>query len=136
MCHSITISGNPLMSSDLDELANLLVLDHVHFRKLELAGCSLGDAGLSKLAAALPGQMNSLQVLDISDNHGAVKSDILRHSLNQLRELRKLNLASSTRLDSRYPIFDEAAIHNWSLTELDLSCIVVGLPPLLLSGRS
>jgi len=124
-CHSITMSGNPLLSSDVDELASLLVLDHVHFRKLELAGCSLGDAGLSKLAVGLAGQMDSLQVLDISDNQGVVKSDILRHSLNQLRALRKLNIASSTRLDSRYPVVDEAAIHNWSLTELDLSCIAL-----------
>ncbi|KAM4054739.1 leucine rich repeat protein [Hirsutella rhossiliensis] len=36
-CHSVSLSGNPLALPDVDEFANILVLDHVHFKKLDLA---------------------------------------------------------------------------------------------------
>lgn len=55
-CHSVSLSGNPIAPHDVDELANLFGLDYVRFKKLHLAKCALGDAGLSKLWMGLAGQ--------------------------------------------------------------------------------
>ena len=115
------------MASD-NFVANLLVLDHVSFRKLELSGCSLGDAGLSKFWTGLSGQAKSLETIDTSDNQGVVKFDIMRHTLGRLRAIKRLNIAGNTRLDSGRPIFDEATINRWALSELDLSGIAVSDP--------
>lgn len=109
-------------------IANLLVLDHVSFRKLELSGCGLGDAGLSKLWTGLAGQAQSLETVDTSDNQGIVKSDILRQTLGRLRAIKRLNISGNTRLDSNRPIFEEATVNRWTLSELDLSGIAVSGP--------
>lgn len=95
------------------------------FKRLEFAGCGLGDAGLTKLWAGLSGQARCLQTIDTSDNQGVARFDIMRHSLNQLQAVRKLVIAGNTRLDRDVPLFDEAAICNWALSELDLSGIAV-----------
>ena len=80
---------------------------------------------MSKLWAGIPGQAHSLQTIDTSNNHGIVKCDLLRHGLDQLRAIRKLNISGNTRLDTGNPLVDEATINGWTLTELDLSGIAV-----------
>lgn len=90
-----------------------------------MSNCSLGDTGLSKLWTGLAGQSNSLEYLDTSNNQGTVSFDIARHTLSQLRAMKKLNMAGNTRLDPDISLFDEAAINTWSLEELDLSGIMV-----------
>jgi hypothetical protein len=107
------------------EIANILVLDHVYFRKLELANCGLGDGGLSKLWTAIPGQAKCLEVLDTSNNQGIVKVDIIRHALRDLRAIKSLKIAGNIRNNSSDSIFDDAALHTWGLEELDLSGIAV-----------
>jgi hypothetical protein len=102
-----------------------LVLDHVAFKKLDLSGCSLGDDGLTKLWCGLAGQADSLETLNTSDNQGVVKPDIIRHSLSQLRVLKRLDISGNTRLDPDRPVIDEATISRWSLVELDLSGIAL-----------
>lgn len=96
------------------------------FKKLDLSGCSLGDAGLTKLWYGLGGQVDSLETLNTSDNQGVVKPEIIRYSLGQLRALKRLDISGNTRLEPDTPVIDEAAIHQWSLVELDLSSIAVG----------
>ncbi|KAF7558668.1 hypothetical protein G7046_g5497 [Stylonectria norvegica] len=124
-CHGLTLSGNPLASGDVEDLAKLLVLDHVCFKKLELASCGIGDSGLSKLWTGIYGQGATLQVLDTSENHGKVPFDVIRDSLSQLRALKKLNIAGNTRLNSDESLFDEVAINSWALEELDVSTITL-----------
>ncbi|KAH6998507.1 hypothetical protein BKA56DRAFT_626898 [Ilyonectria sp. MPI-CAGE-AT-0026] len=124
-CHSIAMSGNLLSPSDVEDLANLLVLDHTYLRKLEIASCGLGDAGLSKVWTGISGQAASLEVLDTSDNQGTVKFDVIQHSLSELRAIKKLKIAGNTRLHPEIPLFDEAALNFWTLEELDLSGIAL-----------
>lgn len=109
----------------LTKAANILVLDHVYFKELNLANCSLGDAGLSKLWSGLAGQAASLENLDTSDNQGTVGFEVARNTLSQLWAIKRLNMAGNTRLHSDASLFDEAAINTWSLQELDLSGIAV-----------
>ncbi|KAF4124125.1 Leucine rich repeat protein [Geosmithia morbida] len=124
MCRNLVMSGNPLLLSDVDELANIMTLDHVRFKKIEFASCSLGDAGLNKLWCGLSGQARSLQVINTSDNQGVVWFDTLRNTLSQLRNVTKLMIAGNTRLHPDASLFDEA-IYSWALSELDLSGIVL-----------
>lgn len=107
--------------------ANLLVLNNVHLRSLDVANCGLGDIGLSKLWTGLSGQATSLEEVNTSENQGTVKFEVLRHSLSQLRTIRKLNIAGNTRIGSLRPLFDEAAINTWDLEELDVSGIAVSI---------
>ncbi|OAA43103.1 leucine rich repeat protein [Metarhizium rileyi] len=121
ICHSIFLSGNPVSPSDLDELAELLTLDQVHLRKLDLSKCSLGDAGLSRLWVSLAGQANSLEWVDTSNNHGVVRFEIIQSTLSGLKRLSKLKIAGNTRMSSEESLFDEVTMQGWQLQELDLS---------------
>lgn len=108
--------------------ANILVLDEVYIRKLELSNCGLGDDGLSKLWTGLSGQGVSLQVIDTSENQGTVKFEIIHYTLGQLNAIRKLNIAGNTRIPLDVPLFDGEVLHSWALEELDLSGIAVSTP--------
>lgn len=125
VCNSISLSGNPMSSNDLDELANLLAINQVHLRRLDLSKCSLGDAGLSQLWMSLAGQANSLEWIDTSNNHGVVRFETIQRTLSGMRRLSRLNIAGNTRLVSEEPLFDEMTICKWELQELDLSGIML-----------
>jgi hypothetical protein len=119
------MSGNLIASGDIEELANLLVLDEVYMKKLDLSNCGLGDEGLTTLWAGIPGQGANLQHIDTSENQGTVKFETIRDSLSQLRAIRKLNIAGNTRLPFDVPLFEDHVLSSWSLEELDLSGIAV-----------
>ncbi|KAG6259721.1 hypothetical protein E4U24_000036 [Claviceps purpurea] len=121
VCHSLSLSGNPIACQDLDDLANLLALNQVHLRRLDLSRCSLGDTGLSKLWMSLAGQANSLESIDTSNNHGVVRFETIQSSLSGMKRLSKLNIAGNTRFLSEESLFNEATMHDWELQELDLS---------------
>ncbi|KHN95101.1 leucine rich repeat protein [Metarhizium album ARSEF 1941] len=121
ICHSISLSGNPIAPEDLDELADLLTLDQVHLRRIDLSNCSLGDAGLSKLWVSLAGQTDSLEWIDTSNNQGVVRFEIIQSTLSGLRRLSKLDIAGNTRITSEESLFDELTMQDWHLQELDLS---------------
>ncbi|KAG5984302.1 hypothetical protein E4U55_005365 [Claviceps digitariae] len=121
VCNSLSLSGNPISCHDLDDLANLLSLNHVHLRRLDLSRCSLGDAGLSKLWTSLAGQANSLEWIDTSNNHGVVRFETIQTTLGRMRRLSKLNIAGNTRILSEESLFNEMTIYDWELQELDLS---------------
>ncbi|POR37921.1 Uncharacterized protein TPAR_01874 [Tolypocladium paradoxum] len=125
VCHSISMSGNPVAPQDVDELANILVLDHVNFKKLHFAKCALGDAGLSKLWTGLAGQVHSLECLDTSDNQGIVRFDVIQNTLRRLRRITKLNIAGNTRITCDESLFDQETIGSWALQEIDLSAIAL-----------
>ncbi|KAK7425383.1 hypothetical protein QQZ08_008169 [Neonectria magnoliae] len=124
-CHSIALSGNVFSQSDVEDLSNLLVLDQTYLKKLEIANCGLGDAGLAKVWTTISGQAASLEALDTSNNQGTVKFDIIHRSLNDLRVIKKLNIAGNTRLPSEVALFNEAVLNSWALEELDLSGIAL-----------
>ncbi|KAK5990243.1 hypothetical protein PT974_08509 [Cladobotryum mycophilum] len=124
-CHSISVSGNLLAPTDVDELANLLVLDETYIKKLELSNCGFADAGLTKLWTALVGQAETLEWLDTSDNQGTVRFEIIRDSLAQFRHIKKLIISGNTRLESEESLFVQSAINSWPLQELNLSGIVL-----------
>ncbi|KAF4335127.1 NLRC3, partial [Fusarium beomiforme] len=128
LCHSITMSGNLIAPGDVEELANLLVLDEVYMRKLDLSNCGLGDEGLTTLWTGIPGQGTNLQHIDTSENQGTVKFETMRDSLSQLRAIRKLNIAGNTRIPFDVPLFEDNVLSSWSLEELDLSGIVLNNP--------
>lgn len=94
-------------------------------RVLNIAGCGLGDAGLSKLWFGLAGQAGSLQVINTSDNHGVARFETIQSTLSQLHGLKKLSIAKNTRLTSDLPLFTRETIETWPLQELDLSGIMV-----------
>ncbi|CAG9971837.1 unnamed protein product [Clonostachys byssicola] len=124
-CHTINMSGNPVAVDDIEEFANVLVLDTVAFRSLKFAGCRLGDEGLSTLWTAFAGQAGSLEVIDTSNNQGTIKHELLKYTLRQLQYLRRLNIAGNTRLNPGQSLFEEATLHTWELEELDLSNITL-----------
>lgn len=124
-CHSISLSGNLLYHGDVEDMANLLVLDHTYLKKLEIAKCGLGDAGLTKMWTGITGQAASLEAVDTSDNQGTVKFDVMYQSLAELRAIKSLKIAGNTRLPPGVPLFDEAALNFWVLEELDVSNIAV-----------
>lgn len=124
-CHSISMSGNPIGSSDVAELANVFALDDVHLRKVDLSNCGLGDIDLNKLWSGLAGQAETIEYIDTSGNSGTVGFDTLTYTLRQLRNIKKLNISGNTRLVSEEPLFAEGALQSWALQELDLSGIVL-----------
>ncbi|PON27938.1 hypothetical protein TGAM01_v203075 [Trichoderma gamsii] len=124
-CHSISMSGNPIGSSDVAELANVFGLDDVHLRKVDLSNCGLGDIDLNKLWSGLAGQAETIEYIDTSGNSGTVGFDTLTYTLRQLRNIKKLNISGNTRLVSEEPLFAEGALQSWALQELDLSGIVL-----------
>ncbi|KAF5005852.1 hypothetical protein FDECE_7737 [Fusarium decemcellulare] len=128
LCHSITMSGNLLAPADVEELANLLVLDEIYMRKLDLSNCGLGDEGLATLWAGIAGQGSTLQHIDTSENQGTVKFEVIHYSLSQLQAIRKLNIAGNTRIPLDLPLFEESALNSWALEELDLSGIALNGP--------
>ncbi|KAM0204621.1 hypothetical protein ACHAPI_000388 [Fusarium lateritium] len=128
LCHSITMSGNLISPNDVEELANLLVLDEVYMKKLDLSNCGLGDEGLSTLWTGIPGQGANLQHIDTSENQGTVKFEIIRDSLSQLQAIRKLNIAGNTRIPYDVPLFEDYILNSWCLEELDLSGIALNGP--------
>ncbi|KJZ78965.1 hypothetical protein HIM_01738 [Hirsutella minnesotensis 3608] len=123
VCHSVSLSGNPLDPADVDELANLLMSGHMHLKKLALAKCALADAELSKLWMALPEQSLSLEWLDISDNHGTVRFDVVQNTLKQMKRITRLNISGVTRITSHESLLDRSAMNFWELQEVDLSGI-------------
>lgn len=125
VCQGISMSGNPISLGDMDELANLLALDYVHIKKLHLAKCALGDAGLSQLWGALGSQAYSLECLDTSDNQGIVRFDIIQRALKKLQRLVSLNIAGNTRIMSDASLFDGETIMKWALQDLNLSGIML-----------
>ncbi|KYK57827.1 leucine rich repeat protein [Drechmeria coniospora] len=125
VCQAISMSGNPLALGDVDELANLLTVDHVHLKKLHLAKCALGDASLSKLWTGLAGQGRSLESLDTSDNQGIVRFDIMQGTLKKLARLTSLNVAGNTRITTDESLLDRKTLEGWHLRDLDLSGITL-----------
>lgn len=117
-----TLVANKLLTRPI---ANILVLEHVNIRKLDLSTCGLTDADLSKLWLALSGQAKTLDCLDISNNQGIVKFDVIRQTMSQFRAITKLNISGSTRINSDKSLFVDNVIQNWPLEELDLSGIMV-----------
>jgi hypothetical protein len=124
-CQSILFRGNLLAPSEVDDLANTLLLEGVCIRRLDLANCGLGESGLSKLWTGLSGQAATLEVLDTSNNQGTVKFEVIRSTLSQLRAIRKLHIAGNTRVDSDASLLSASAMSSWSLQELDMSGIMV-----------
>ncbi|KAL7798396.1 hypothetical protein V8C37DRAFT_201248 [Trichoderma ceciliae] len=124
-CHSISMSGNPIAPGDVAELANLLGLDDVHLKKIDLSNCGLMDVDLNKLWAGLAGQAETIEWIDTSNNSGTVGFDTMTYTLRQLRNIKKLNISGNTRLVSEEPLFAERALNSWALQELDLSGIVL-----------
>ncbi|KAJ6446376.1 leucine rich repeat protein [Purpureocillium lavendulum] len=125
VCQGISMSNNPIAPGDMDELANLLALDYVHIKKLHLAKCALGDAGLSQLWGALGSQGFSLECLDTSDNQGIVRFDAIQRTLKKLQRLTSLNIAGNTRIMSEASLFDSETIMKWALQDLNLSGIML-----------
>ena len=126
--HSVSMAGNHLGPADVDELTNILMLEHTSVKKLDLSNCSLGEFGLSKIWSVLPVQANCLESLDLSDNAGTINYDYMLDSLNGLRAIKQLKLRGNTRLPHDIALFEEASISNWVLEELDLSGIVLNDP--------
>ncbi|KAI5465786.1 hypothetical protein BGZ63DRAFT_348023 [Mariannaea sp. PMI_226] len=124
-CHSISLSGNLLLQSDVEDLANLLVLDYTYLKKLEVARCGMGDVGLTKFWTAISGQFSNLETLDTSDNQGTVKFEVLLNSLRELRAIKSLRIAGNTRLPPGVAMFDNEILGIWTLEELDLSNIAL-----------
>lgn len=124
-CHSLYLTGNPLSEDDVDEFAHILMLSHVHIRRLELSDCGLGDAGLSMLWKGLACQGEFLEVLDTSNNYGTVKFDIVCNALSRFKSLTKLYMSRNTRITSDLSLFDDDALSSWPLQELDLSGITL-----------
>ncbi|KAG6040421.1 hypothetical protein E4U41_000621 [Claviceps citrina] len=125
VCNSLSLSGNPIAFHDLDDLANLLALNQVHLRRLDLSQCVLGDAGLSRLWTSLAGQANSLESIDTSNNRGVVRFDTIQSTLSRMRRLSTLKIAGNTRILSEASLFDEMTVYDWELQELDLSGIIL-----------
>ncbi|PHH77678.1 hypothetical protein CDD80_330 [Ophiocordyceps camponoti-rufipedis] len=123
VCHSISLSGNPLAPQDVDELAHLLEQGQVHFKKLHLAKCALGDPGLLKLWKGLAGQAHSMESLDTSDNQGSVRFETIQSTLRRMRRLTRLVISGNTRITSDGSLLDGATMNLWALEELDLSGI-------------
>lgn len=121
---SYSLCRLPLIITNLS-LANILVLEDVYMRKLDLANCGLGDEGLTALWNGIAGQGTSLHHIDTSENQGTVKFEIIHDSLSQLQVIKKLNIAGNTRIPLDVPLFEESALYTWSLEELDLSGIAV-----------
>ncbi|KAL7946194.1 hypothetical protein V8C42DRAFT_352529 [Trichoderma barbatum] len=124
-CHGISMSGNPIASNDVAELANVFGLDDVHMKKVELSNCGLGDVDLNKLWSGLAGQAETIECIDTSNNSGTVGFETITYTLRQLRNIKKLNISGNTRLISEEPLFAERALNSWALQELDLSGIVL-----------
>lgn len=99
----------------------------MHFRKLHLAQCALGDSSLSRLWTGLAGQAHSLESLDTSDNQGTVKFELMQGTLLRLQRITELRMAGNTRIPPEESLFHEAAIGSWRLRDLDLSGIAVRL---------
>ena len=105
--------------------ANVLGLDDVHMKKIELSNCALGDGDLTQLWSGLAGQAETIEWIDTSNNNGTVGFETITYTLRQLRNIKKLNISGNTRLISEEPLFAEGALNSWALQELDLSGIVV-----------
>jgi hypothetical protein len=143
LCQSILFRGNLLAPNDVDDLGTFqamlffldstlltittasLLLDGVCVRRLDLANCGLGDAGLTKLWAGLSGQHATLEVLDTSNNQGTVKFEVIRNTLSHLRAVRKLHIVGNTRIDSDMSLLSQSAMSSWTLHEIDMSGIIV-----------
>ncbi|KAL7937679.1 hypothetical protein V8C35DRAFT_185909 [Trichoderma chlorosporum] len=134
-CHGISMSGNPIGPSDVAELANVLAMDEVHMKKIELSNCGLGDVDLTKLWSGLAGQAETIECIDTSNNSGTVGFDTITYTLRQLRNIKKLNISGNTRLISEEPLFAEGALNSWALEELDLSGIVLNATTVISLAR-
>ncbi|UKZ80717.1 hypothetical protein TrVFT333_008480 [Trichoderma virens FT-333] len=134
-CHGISMSGNPIGSGDVAELANVLGLDDVHMKKIELSNCGLGDVDLTKLWSGLAGQAETIECIDTSNNSGTVGFETITYTLRQLRNIKKLNISGNTRLVSEEPLFAERALNSWALQELDLSGIVLNATTVISLAR-
>ncbi|KAJ3481675.1 hypothetical protein NLG97_g7762 [Lecanicillium saksenae] len=124
-CHSIVLSRNPISSADADELRDTLSLHHVRLRRLELADCGLADFGLSDIWTALDHQADSLEIIDLSNNQGTVRFEIICNALSHLSGVTKLCIARNVRLATELSLFDDDALATWQLQDLDLSGIVL-----------
>ncbi|QYT01164.1 PH domain-containing protein [Trichoderma simmonsii] len=124
-CHGISMSGNPIGSSEVAELANVFALDDVHMKKIELSNCGLGDVDLTKLWSGLAGQAETVECIDTSNNSGTVGFETITYTLHQLRNIKKLNISGNTRLVSDEPLLTARALNSWALQELDLSGIIL-----------
>ncbi|PHH76024.1 hypothetical protein CDD82_4165 [Ophiocordyceps australis] len=121
VCHSLVLSGNPIASQEVEDLATLLMHGTVHARKIHLARCALGDAELSTLWKSFAGQAQSLENIDTSENHGSVKFSAIKETLGRLKRVARLNIAGNTRITCDESLFEGAALNHWALQELDVS---------------
>lgn len=124
-CHSIVLSCNPISKAGADELRDTLGNHHVRLRRLELAHCGLVDFGLSDIWTALDHQADSLEKIDLSDNQGTVRFEIVCNALSRFRGVTKLCIGRNVRLATGLSLFDDDALATWQLQELDLSGIVL-----------
>lgn len=124
-CHSIILSGNPICTDDAEELRDTLNLRHVRLRRLELADCGLTDFALSDLWTALDRHADTLEIIDLSNNQGTARFEIVCNALSRLSRVNKLCIARSVRLASELSLFDDEALANWHLRELDMSGVML-----------
>lgn len=124
-CHSIALSSNPIAAEDVDELRDVLSLPNLRLRRLELADCGLADFGLSDVWTALDNQAETLEIVDLSNNQGTVRFEIICNALSHMSGVTKLSIARNVRLATELSLFDDEALLTWRLQELDLSGIVL-----------
>ncbi|XWW97621.1 hypothetical protein V2A60_005606 [Cordyceps javanica] len=122
---TIVLSHNPISSPDADELSDTLSLHHVRLRRLELAECGLGEFGLCDIWKSLDHQADSLEIIDLSNNPGIAQFETVCNALSHLRSVTKLCIARNVRLATGVSLFDEEAMTNWQLQEIDLSGIML-----------
>ncbi|OAA74630.1 leucine rich repeat protein [Akanthomyces lecanii RCEF 1005] len=124
-CHSIVLSRNPISKAGADDLRDTFSNHKVRLRRLELANCGLVDFGLSDIWTALDYQADSLEIIDLSNNQGNVKFEIVCNALSHLRRATKLCIARNVRLATGLSLFDDDTLATWQLQELDLSGIIL-----------
>ncbi|KAH6664331.1 hypothetical protein F5X68DRAFT_161001 [Plectosphaerella plurivora] len=119
---SLTLSGNPLTSAEVDELASALCIPGI-LKELDISHCNLDERSLGEIWDALPQQGSTMEVLNTSRNMGNLDLVVIRNGLAHFTRLRKLNIAGNCLSQFTDFVFWDETIMSWQLEELDLSDI-------------
>ncbi|KAH8673931.1 hypothetical protein BX600DRAFT_220405 [Xylariales sp. PMI_506] len=124
-CKSIILNGNPLSSTDVSEINQILQYRPGLMRGLGFSQCKLDDMSMILLWEAIHEQRHSLEVLEFSRNFSCLEATRISRTLREANKICRLDLAHCLKGDLDGPLFHpwntSPYSDAWVLEEVDLS---------------
>ncbi|KAA6407185.1 MAG: hypothetical protein FRX48_08987 [Lasallia pustulata] len=117
----IVLNGVWLADADIDYIYAAAIEKSCHFRAVDIGHCGLKDRSMHTILQGMLCQEDTLESIDISDNHARLNPKDLKGYIDRFRYIRKINFSRVNRTSGPEPFMAPGTLLAWKLEVLQLS---------------